>query len=459
MFYRTLAEMVTFLLQLRRQDRWSRGKLLAHQQRSLQRLRTYVYAHSSFYQTFHAGRMDWPLYELPVLTKQLLQENFDGVVTDPEVHNAAVAQHVRGLTGDEWFLDRYIAAATSGTTGSPTHVLFSRSEWALVLASFARYENHIGSLWGALRRPKTAIVASSTPWHMSARVGATTHSAVLPVLRSDVGEPIEAIVDRLNAWQPYTLASYASILGALAGEQMTGRLCIAPARIVSTAEVLSPEARACVEEAWGKVVFDQYGATEGGSFAVECAAHAGLHVFEDLFILEVVDANNRPVPAGTYGEKVLLTVLFNYTQPLIRYELTDSICMAAAPCPCGSAFARIEGIRGRSDDILYFPAHAGSTSPDVAVHPMVFYRILDAAPLAGWQVCKDAATLRLYLSSAGYQVSDSALADAVRLAIERQGAVAPPVIVEWRTDVPRGASGKARRIVHAHDEDTTSSER
>ena len=82
-----------------------------------------------------------------------------------------------------------------------------------------------------------------------------------------------------------------------------------------------------------------------GTFAVECQAHDGLHVFEDLFILEPVDHQNRPVPAGEYADKVLLTVLFNYTQPLIRYELTDSICMAATPCPCGYTFARIQGIR------------------------------------------------------------------------------------------------------------------
>jgi phenylacetate-CoA ligase len=455
MSYRTIAEMLASLRRLRWQDRWSRRKLQAHQQRSLQRLRTYAYAHSSFYRTFHACCLDRPLHELPVLTKQLLQQNFDAIVTDPKVHSSAVAEHVRGVAGTEWFLDRYVATATSGTTGDPTYVLFSRPEWAKVLASFARYENHIGSLWGIVRRPKTAIVASSTPWHMSARVGATAYSAVLPVLRMDVGEPIATIVERLNAWQPYTLASYASILAVLAGEQMAGRLRIAPARIVSTAEVLSPAVRARAENAWGKIVFDQYGATEGGSFAVECLAHAGLHVFEDLFILEVVDGNNRPVPAGTFGEKVLLTVLFNYTQPLIRYELTDSICFAAAPCPCGSVFARIEGIRGRSDDVLYFPARTGSTTSCVAVHPMIFYRILDAVPLAGWQVRKEAATLCLRLSGIGRQVSEAALVDAVRGAIERQGAVAPPIVVEWHTDVPRGASGKARRIVHAYDKEIT----
>jgi phenylacetate-coenzyme A ligase PaaK-like adenylate-forming protein len=449
-----MAGMLLELRRLRRQDDWSRSQIEAHQAQSLQRLREHAYARSTFYRAFHAGCMDRPLQELPVLTKAMLNEHFDAIVAERGVQQAAVAEHVAavagGTAGSERFLDRYVVAATSGTTGSPSYVLFGPGEWPKVLATFVRSERYLGSPAGLLRRPKRAIVASTTPWHISARVGAALHSPLLPMLRLDIGQPLAAIVDELNRWQPQKLATYASMAGILAEEQLARRLRITVDRIVSTAEVLSPQVRARVEAAWGKVVFDQYGASEGGTFAAECEAHDGLHVFEDLFILEVVDRHNRPAAAGEWGAKVLLTVLFNQTLPLIRYELTDSLRLATAPCACGNAMLRIMGVGGRQEEVLHFPARAGEgATGSVAVHPMVFYRILDAAPLAGWQVVQEADRLCLRLSRGSREVEGQELAEAVRQAIERQGGEAPAISVEWQEDTARGMTGKARRVVRA----------
>ncbi len=300
-----------------------------------------------------------------------------------------------------------------------------------------------------------AVVASTTPWHMSARIGATVQSSWLPMLRLDVGEPVETIVRQLNAYQPQILATYASMAGILAEEQSTGRLNIAPQRVVSSAEVLSPALRLRLEAVWGNVVFNQYGATEGGTFAVECHAHhltqwgasersRGLHLFEDLYIFEVVDKWNRPVQPGEYGDKVLLTVLFNHTLPLIRYELNDSVCMSTTPCSCGCAFALIDHIQGRLENVLHFPDGRGET---VAVHPMIFYRILDALPVKGWKVIQEDDRLCLQLNGKAHQVSEQALVIAVRDALAQLNAVVPEVVVTWVPDVERGSTGKVVRIV------------
>lgn len=443
--YRTVAGMMWALRRLRRRERWTRRQIDAYQARALHRLRTHAYAHAPFYRSFHAGLTHRPLHDLPILTKTMLHDHFDEIVTDRAVRREQVEAHVRSVRDAERFLGRYIVTATSGTSGNHGFILFDRAEWATVLASFTRYERHIGSFWGAIRRPRLAVVSSSTPWHLSARLGATVRSSWLPVLRLDVGEPLDGMVRQLNAWKPQILATYASMAGILAGEQQAGRLQIAPARIVSSAEVLTEELRRRIEAAWGKgSVFNQYGASEGGTFAVECASHQGLHVFEDLVILEVVDRQNRPVPAGTCGDKVLITVLFDYTQPLIRYELSDSVQVAATPCPCGCAFALIDGIQGRQEEVLRFPDRSGGT---VAVHPMIFYRILDATAAAGWQVIQEPGRLCLHVSGPFGAVDEPMLVDSVRHALQRLGAVTPPIHVQWRQDVARGETGKAARIV------------
>lgn len=443
--YRNIAGMLLALRRLRGQEQWSRQQVDAYQTQALQRLRSYAYAHSPFYQRFHRGLAHHPLQDLPVLTKTLLHDFFDEIVTDRAVRRELVTEHIRSGRGPQPLLGRYVVTATSGTTGNSSPILYNSHEWATVLASFTRYERHIGSLAGMIQRPKLAVVASTTAWHISALIGSTVRSSWLPMLRVDVGEPLESIVEQLNRWQPAVLATYASMAGILAEEQRAGRLRIAPARIVSSAEVLTPQLRQRIETVWGTgTVFNQYGASEGGTFAVECTSHCGLHLFEDLVIFEVVDRQNRPVPSGVYGEKVLLTVLFNYTLPLIRYELSDSVRLATTPCPCGCAFALIEDIQGRLEEVLRFP---GQDSGTVATHPMVFYRILDATPVQGWQVVQEGEQLRLCLSGTPGVIDEPALIAMVRSALERQGALPPPITIEWQDEIVRGATGKASRIV------------
>ena len=94
-----------------------------------------------------------------------------------------------------------------------------------------------------------------------------------------------------------------------------------------------------------------YATTEAPIVAAGGLEHRELRIFEDLVWIEVVDEQNRPVPAGTPGYKVLLTNLVNYAQPLIRYELTDAITLA----PNGD----IASIDGRSDDTLLLPGENG----------------------------------------------------------------------------------------------------
>jgi phenylacetate-CoA ligase len=89
-----------------------------------------------------------------------------------------------------------------------------------------------------------------------------------------------------------------------------------------------------------------------------------MHLFEDLVITEVVDEGNRPVPLGVYGEKVLVTVLFSRTLPLIRYELSDSVRPSISPyCPCGRLSPSSTGYRGASRTCCAFQLCLGAKYP------------------------------------------------------------------------------------------------
>ena len=75
-----------------------------------------------------------------------------------------------------------------------------------------------------------------------------------------------------------------------------------------------------VHDTWNARVLNSYGTTEAGFLGSECDSSAGIHIAEDMIVFEAVDEQNRPVPDGVPGAKVIMTNLFNRVLPLIRYE-------------------------------------------------------------------------------------------------------------------------------------------
>jgi hypothetical protein len=99
-------------------------------------------------------------------------------------------------------------------------------------------------------------------------------------------------------------------------------------------------------------VTDNYSASEAIGMTFECRRRQ-LHVNADWYILEPVDEAYEPVPPGQPSHSVLVTNLANRVQPIIRYELGDSITVSPARCPCGSPLPAIR-VEGRTDEILSF---------------------------------------------------------------------------------------------------------
>jgi len=422
-------------------DRWTRQQLEDYQQRDLQACREYAYAHSPFYQRFHRGLTDRPLHELPVLTKAMLMENFDELVTDRTIRLEDIRQYMANPGGQERFLNRYRVMATSGSTGQPGVFLANQAERANLAAGFSRFP-----AWaGVPPATKFALVASTAPGHMTSQIPAMVNGQLLPRLQLSASDPVEKLVRQLNEWQPGMVAGYPSILSVLAKEQQQRRLQIAPHFIVSGSETLTDETRQRIEHAWHTHLFNIYAATESGVLASECTFHRGLHIYEDMLIVEVVDEQNRPVPPGAFGDKVLLTVLFSRTQPLIRYELSDRVSRSRIEhCPCGRPFALLEGIEGHASELLHFPARAGG---EVAVIPHVFHRVMDMAPVSGWQVVQDQDGLQVLLSGASESLDDATLLDTLRQALAAQGVIVPLIRIQRVTAIPRNANGKAPLIV------------
>lgn len=438
-----LARVLLGRRRLRHHERWPRSRIEAHQTAALRALRDFAYARSPFYRRFHEGLRDRPLHELPVLTKATLMESFDEVSTDRSVRLADVQAYLEGPQPAELFLGRYQVAATAGTTGRRGVFLWDPREWGAVLASYARANEWAGLSVGLTRRMKLAVVSSRVWWHQSARVGASLASRLVPTLRLDATAPLEDTVAALNRFQPESLVAYASMAQVLAQEQLAGRLRIAPAAVMCASEVLHPAWRRRIREAWGADPFNVYAATETAGIAAECELHSGMHLYEDLVITEVVDDQDRPVPPGEYGAKTLVTVLFSRTLPLIRYELSDSIRLSPATCPCGRTFALLDGVRGRRQDALELPGRNGER---VSIYPNVLQRALERIEAGTWQIVQEPDAIRLLVVAPREGLDDGSLAEALAREVEAQGALAPPIHVERVGSLARTRLGKAPLI-------------
>jgi phenylacetate-CoA ligase len=157
------------------------------------------------------------------------------------------------------------------------------------------------------------------------------------------------------------LIGYPTALTLLADEQEAGRLAISPAVAVTSAEWLSPAARDRIRTAFRCSVHDVSAASEFLGIAYECA-YGWLHVNADWLLLEPVDQDWQPVAPGQPSRTGLLTNLANRVQPIIRYDLGDSVMLCPHSCPCDGPLPTTR-VEGRRDDILYLASPVGRKIP------------------------------------------------------------------------------------------------
>jgi phenylacetate-CoA ligase len=415
-------------------DRWSRDRLLDFQGERLRALIAHAVAASPYYRELlgpDAASGDVPLQELPTLPKATLMDNFDRIVIDPRLRRAELEAHVSGPDAGRPHLGRYRVFSTAGTTGVRGLFVEDADEFAVWIGTSLR---GLAS-WGLAPGTRLAGIGSPSPLHISNQVYAVLLAGQAgAVPRLTVTTPLPEMVAALNDFRPEALIAYPSVAAALAEEQLQGRLRIAPWLVATSSEVLTADMRRRIVEAFGLEPLDFYGTTEALIVAAGRQGQAGMDILEDLVVVEVVDGHDRPVPPGAPGHGVLLTNLVSRVQPLLRYELTDSVTLAGGPNPLGLPYARIAAVDGRSDDVITLPGAGGGP---VAVHPFrlraPFSELLEVRQ---YQVVHDPAGLHVAVVLREDAPADTPARVRAALAAELRdaGAVPPPIEV---TPVPR----------------------
>jgi phenylacetate-coenzyme A ligase PaaK-like adenylate-forming protein len=373
------------------------------------------------------------LADLPTLNKPQMMANLDDIFTDRTLRRsdieAFIADHANiGV----YFKGKYALCHTSGSQGQPALVV--QDKHAIITsfaAQFARgnkvrrkFLPHIGRLVNPARMviitQRPGFYPSSTFFNYFPRVA----RPYLKLQRMSVFDPIEEIVQRLNDFQPTFITGYTSSLEYLAREQEAGRLKLREGgkleQMNSMSEPLPPPVAERIENAFGVHVTNSYSMAECMALSCGCPVCRGSHLNSDLAILEVVDANNNPVPNGTPGSKVLLTNLYNFVQPIIRYEIDDMVTISPRPCTCGNVLPLIESVGGRAKDQLW--VEINGRSRDLPIY--VFLAALDnETDLAEHQILQTGVNTFVLRAAAqsGKQLSPERLHNYIKQSLASEG--------------------------------------
>jgi phenylacetate-CoA ligase len=418
-------------------EHWARERLEHYQQERLEARVRDVRARSPYWAArLPRGRL--ALERLPRMDKVELMESFDELVTDRRLRRDELFGHLERIDRDELYLGEYRAMATSGSSGRKGVFVYDRQAWIGILAQFLRYSAWIG-IKPKVPRMRIASVAGGVPTHMSQRVAASVAVGIHRVTPLAATAPLASLVEQLNAARPEALNAYPSMARLFADEQLAGRLRLRLRLMSTSSEPLPAETRDRLERAFGVRPFNLYGTTEG-LWGCDCAEHAGVHLFEDFSIVENVDADGRPVPAGESGARLLVTNLFNRIQPLIRFELGDMVSVDPEPCPCGRTLLRLRELEGRSEDVIRLRG--------VAVHPMQFAPLSSDPDVREFQVVQEGERLRIRLAlRAGANGAAARLQATLAERLRKAGIAEPAIEVEVVERLERPPGGKLALVV------------
>lgn len=297
------------------------------------------------------------LEALPVVEKPDLIDHLDRVGTREDLRGERWQRLLEASkAGEPASTERFEVVHTSGTTSRELHVVYDRAAWTTARAvAMAR----VFRPPAFLHRPTRVAYYGGTRGRLGGvRFASASPPGLVDFLPLEVHAPYSDVAAAITRFSPDVLGGYPSAVEQLADAQQAGQLRLSPRRVVTSAEPLTPRARAAIRRAFGVEPTDFYASTESLILGASCAHARGIHLFSDWHVFELVDGEGHPVPPGMPGS-LLVTNLYNRAMPLVRYRLGDELSLAPTPCSCGSPFPLAERIAGRSEDLLWLETNDG----------------------------------------------------------------------------------------------------
>jgi len=267
--------------------------------------------------------------KFPLLTKKIIRNHFD------KLHR---------------FRDKtYYPNTSGGSTGEPV-VFYQDKEYLSWANATKRLFNEwagrklgepMVKLWGSL----SDILGSGQGFkgYLRQQVSGITNLGSSRMTEEDMYRHVQ----KINHIKPRLILAYTNSIEELTRFIQEHHLSVySPPAIMTAAGVLYPEIKAKIEEVFHTTVFNRYGSREVSDMACNCEKDEGLHLIPAIHYLEIVDDEGRQVNYGNSGN-IIVTLLSNYTMPLIRYQIGDIGVLSNKTCSCGRGFPLLTQVLGR----------------------------------------------------------------------------------------------------------------
>jgi phenylacetate-coenzyme A ligase PaaK-like adenylate-forming protein len=293
--------------------------------------------------------------DFPLLTKSLLMANFDDIVTDRRITKQAVADFLsRSKDPKEKLFNRLTVMHTSGTSGEVGYFLYAPADYGRLRAAAMRNRKAFRAVFPKfgfrLRRLRIAFYGA-TGGHFAGVTGVASMQEGIRRLFVDarafeVNTPLPEVIEKINEFKPDALWGYTTALKMLGDEQRAGRLNIEPAAIIATGEtVTKPDVQFLSSAFGGATALSLYACTEHMLLGISNPGGDTMSLLDDNLMFEF------------HEDHSVITNLFNFTMPLIRYRMSDILRPVSAP---GAERIVIQNLVGRTEQMpLFVNANGG----------------------------------------------------------------------------------------------------
>lgn len=338
--------------------------------------------------------------------------------------------------------------SSSGTTGKPTVILHSKrdlEQWANAVAR---------CLWMVGCRPDDVFQNSSGYGMFTGGLGFQYGAELLgmltvPAAAGNTLRQIKFFTD-FGTTVLHAIPSYAARIYEVMCEQgIDPRRDTRLRTLVIGAEPHSEDTRRRIEEMLGVKAYNSFGMSEmcGPGVAFECKEQNGMHIWEDYYIVEIVNPDTlEPVPEGEVGELVL-TTLNREAMPLLRYRTRDLTRILPGDCPCGRHHLRLDRMKGRSDDMIILKGV--NIFPIQIEQVLMQFKELASDYLITLETRDNNDTMRVEVEMQNVNLDDYAglqqLERAIRSRLKDEILITPEIRLVPKNSLPK-AEGKAVRV-------------
>ena len=336
-----------------RNQRPTGARLEAAKEHKFRALIRYACAHAPYYANIIRERgldvNSCSVEDFPLLTKSILMANFNDIVTDRRITKEIIADFLsRSTDPKERLFNEITVMHTSGTSGEVGYFVYARPDYGRLRAAAMRnrrvYRGLLPGFGRRLRRLRLAFYGA-TGGHFAGVTGMASMQTGLQRLFVDarsfeVNTPLPSVLAGLNQFKPDALWGYTTALKMLGDEQRAGRLRIRPAVIAASGETVTKADMQFLSAAFdGATALSMYACTEHLMLGISNPDGETMTLMDDNLIFEF------------YEDHSVITNLFNYSLPLIRYRMSDILRPVSQP---GAPRILIQNLVGRTEQMPVF---------------------------------------------------------------------------------------------------------